>query len=103
MNDFPNLEAKVSALHSELTTLKDLIATGFQKVDNNFNVFKQDMSGIHKKIDTLTKSVEALGNTTNEGLEDVGGKIESLTEEISKISAVTRYGDEYNNLKAVNR
>lgn len=96
-----NIDAKVNALHNELSTLKELIAAGFQKVDNNFIAFKQDIDGIHKKIESLAKSIEALDNSTSNGLENVGIKIESLTDEISKISTVTRYADEYNNLKAV--
>ncbi len=95
------LDAKVSALQSEFASLKELIATGFQKAENNFSALKQDVDVTHKKLEALTKAVEELGNNTTVGLDDVGVKIESLTEEIQKIGTVTDYSAQFDNLKSI--
>ena len=92
-------ENKLSMLSTELSTLRDLIKGGFQKVENNFDVVKKDVESIHKKIEALTKRVEALDTTTSDGLSDVGMKIESLTDEITKIGAVTSYDELYKNME----
>lgn len=59
-----NMEAKISALSTELTRLKELLVIGFQKVDNNFEIVKVDFTSIQKKIDALTKEVEILKGAT---------------------------------------
>ena len=87
---------------SELHMLKEFIASGFKKVDHNFVVLKKEIDDINKQLDVINKKIEALGNSTSEGLEDVGVKIESLTEEIGKIGAVTKYDQEYKNLRQFN-
>ncbi len=85
-----------------LSNLKDLLLSGLQKVEGNFLVLKNDIEGIHKKIDALARRVEALDTTTSTGLDDVGGKIVSLSEEISKIAVVTGYAGQYDNMKGLN-
>jgi len=116
MSEQPNFEAKLGALSSDLSTLKDLIKAGFQKVENNFEVVKKDVELTHKKIEGLTqrieslekrveylsKNLESLDVTTSDGFTDVGMKIESLTDEIVKIGAVTSYDQQYKNMQGLN-
>lgn len=97
-----DLEQKVIALTTELNSLRVLISAGLQKVENNFEILHNDTRLIHKRLEVLTKEVENLGSSTNDGFDDVGTKIESLTEEISKIGEVTSYKDQFKNMKGIN-
>ncbi len=106
---FNTLAAEVATLKDTLSDMRTLILSGLQKVEGNFNVLKNDTAGIHKKIDALTRGVdtmssrvEALDSSTSTGFDDVGGKIVSLSEEISKIGAVTGYAGQYDNMKGLN-
>lgn len=87
---------------AEIQRLKDLLASGFAKADSNFESIKHELSVLHKKVDFLSKKVDLLESTTDEGLEDVGIKLENLTEEITKIGVVTKYDDQFQNLKGFN-
>lgn len=95
------LEKNVAHLTLELKDIKDLLATGFTKVSNNFTSIITEINSLHKKVDFLVKKVDLLEGSTNDGLEDVGLKLENLTEEITKISIVTKYSEEYNNLRKI--
>jgi len=79
------LEKNITHISQELKSLSDLIGTGFTKVDTNFNSIKNEINTLNTKIDLLTKKVDLLKGSTNEGFEDVGLKLENLTEEITKI------------------
>ena len=95
---FKDLENLISILNKELKDIKDLLGTGFTKVSNNFDSIVIQINTLHRKIDFLTKKVDLLEGTTNVGLEDVGLKLENLTDEITKISVVTRFSEEFENL-----
>ena len=56
---------------------------------------------LHQQVDILNKKVDSLKGDTHEGFEDVGLKLENLTEEISKIGKVTNYSEYFENLKAL--
>lgn len=103
------LETTVKALSGELSALKDLIVESFKKVENNFDVVGKKIDTTSKKVDLNSAKIEALTNklagldlTTTDGFQDVGIKLESLTEEIQKISVVTKYTEEWDNLKGMN-
>lgn len=91
------LESNLSTVSQELVSLKELIAGGFKKVDTNFLVVEKQLSSLEKKINEINFKVENLDTNTSTGLNDVGNKIESLSDEISKISEVTRYDEMYKN------
>ncbi len=101
MDKIEELDKQLSGLTHDFKAIKDLLATGLTKVGNNFESIITQINALHKKIDFLTKKVDLLEGTTNVGLEDVGLKLENLTEEITKISVVTRYGEEFDNLKGI--
>lgn len=102
------LEKSIIHLSAELKEVKELIGAGFKKVSTNFDSIKKEIDSLHLKVDILGKKFDSLGKkfdslegNTTEGFEGVGLKLENLTEEISKISMVTRYEDEFNNLKII--
>lgn len=89
-----SLESNFVSLNSELRKIKELLTSSFTKMDTNFASIKKELDTLHIKVDLLQVK-------TSDGLDNVGVKIENLTEEIGKINIVTKYGDEYNNLKSV--
>ena len=97
-----SLEKNLFTLSKEIIEVKELIGKGFQKVANNFDVIKKGIDSLHFKVDLLNKKVDSLEGSTSEGLEDVGLKLENLSEEISKINTVTQYDKQFDNLKGFN-
>ncbi len=95
------LEKNVSHLSNELKEIKELIGAGFVKVVNNFDSIKEEIDLLHSKVDSLNKKVDLLEGNTKDGLEDVGLKLENLSDEISKISKVTGYDEVYDNMKVI--
>jgi hypothetical protein len=95
------LELSISAIAGDLKVVKDAIAAGFTKVDTNFAVVGREIKHLHHQVDILNKKVDSLKGDTHEGFEDVGLKLENLTEEISKIGKVTHYSEYFENLKAL--
>ncbi len=96
------LEGNLVQLTKEIGDLKDLIGSGFLKVTNNFDTVKKEIDSLHKKVDFLHKKVDALEGSTTDGFDGVGVKLDSLSDEISKIGIITKYTEEYNNLKGLN-
>lgn len=96
-----SLEENLTTLSKELVGLKELIATSFKKVDSNFTVITGKLNTLEKGLKDLNYKVDNLDGNTNKGFTDVGGKIESLTEEIQKISIVTQYDQMYVNQKGL--
>lgn len=94
-----HLEKAVSVVHGEITDLKELLASGFKKVESNFDSVKTQVDSLNGSLRILNAKVDSLKGSTDEGFGSVGLKLENLTEEISKISEVTRYSQEYDNLK----
>lgn len=96
-----SLENNINTLSKELVELKELIASSFKKVDSNFNIVTSKLSTLEKKVGELNYKIDNLDGNTNKGFNDVGGKIETLTEEIQKISEVTKYDEMYKNQKGL--
>ena len=92
-----NLEANLATVSKELVSLKELIAASFTKVDANFGVVSKNLVSLEKQIKELNFKLQNLDSTTASGLNEVGNKIESLTEEISKTGAVTKYDEMFKN------
>lgn len=93
---------KLEQITKELGELGSAIQAGFTKVDSNFGAVKTQIDALQKKVDNLTKEVEKLKGDTSDGLETVGVKLESLTEEIQKIALVTDYDKQIENLRGFN-
>jgi predicted nucleic acid-binding Zn-ribbon protein len=88
-----NLEINLSTLSKEFLSLKEAIAAGFKKVDTNFASIGSRLASLEKQVKELNFKVANLDTNTSSGLNEVGTKIESLTEEINKISVVTKYDE----------
>jgi prophage DNA circulation protein len=114
------LEDNLSTVSVELVALKSLIASSFMKVEANFSVVSRNLAVIEKNIKTLNFKVDNLDNieksiktlnfkldnldtSTSSGLSEVGTKIESLTEEIIKIGAVTKYDEMFKNQQGLSK
>ncbi len=104
-----SLENIVKHITEELTSLRHTIGDGLKKVESNFDVLVKKVDGTNKKVDINSNKIDLLSNkldgldtSTTDGLSEVGVKLESLTEEIQKISVVTKYTEEYDNLKGLN-
>ena len=96
-----SLQSAISLLSKELKESLEPISNGFKKVDSNFDSIKKEIALLNAKLEILTKKVDQLKGTTNEGLESVGLKLENLTDEISKINTVTQYDDLFKNMKGL--
>ena len=62
---------------------------------------KKEIDLLHSKVELLTAKVNTLNSNTNDGFGEVGLKLVDLTEEISKISVVTSYDEQYKNMKGL--
>jgi archaellum component FlaC len=93
------LEKNITHISQELKSLTDLIGTGFTKVDTNFNSIKKEINMLNSKVEVLTQKVDMLKGSTNDGFDTVGFQLVDLKEEISKISVVTNYEEQFNDLK----
>jgi len=82
-----NLENLLQIVITNINATRQFIATGFNKIDDNF-------TSIHQKIDQLS------GDTDN-NLEKVHLTLSSIQEEISKINTVTNYDELVANMKLV--
>ena len=100
-NRIEQIESTLYTNTTELKSLGDLIAKGFTKVDTNFDSIGKEIRQIHAQIDMLNKKIDALKGDTNEGFDDVGLKLENLTEEISKIGKVINYEEYFKNLQLI--
>jgi len=96
------LEDNLSELSKEVVELKALLSTGLQKVSNNFAAIIKEVGIINNKIDLANKNIETLKGNTDGGFEVVGLKLDNLSDEISKIGAVTNYDEQYKNLEGLN-
>lgn len=95
------LETAIRAIQSDLKTIGDVISTGFKKVDINFESVGKEIRHLHGQIDVIHKKVDLLRGDTTEGFEDVGAKLDNLTEEITKIGTVTHYDEYFKNMKSI--
>jgi predicted nucleic acid-binding Zn-ribbon protein len=96
------LENNIATISKELVELKELIASSFKKVDSNFTIVTGKLLVLERKVGELTYKIDNLDGSTSKGFNDVGGKIETLTEEIQKISVVTKYDEMFKNQKGLN-
>lgn len=87
------LESNLKTVSKEFLEIKNLTVSVLNKIDLNFQVLDSKLEGLEKNLADLTHKVDNLDSHTSTGLNDVGTKIESLTDEISKISKVTGYED----------
>lgn len=88
-------------LEKRIEVLEEVLTAGFKKVDLNFEALGKEIRQIHGQIEVLNKKVDLLRGDTSEGFDDVGSKLENLSQEISKIGLVTNYNEEYSNLKTI--
>jgi hypothetical protein len=85
-----SLENNIITLSTEFVELKGLIAASFVKIDRNFTIVTSKLSPLERKLNDLTFTVNNLDGNTAKGFGEVGGKLDLLTEEIQKISLVTK-------------
>lgn len=90
------IESNITELGKEIKEIKDLIAAGYKSANNNFESLNKELAILHKKIDSLK-------GDTGKGFDSVGVQLETLTNEISKIDSVTRYGEEFKNSDFINK
>lgn len=96
------LEKSVLAIDAEIKAVGQAITAGFKKTDTNFEHIVKEIASIHRDLDRLNKKVDDLKGDTHDGFEDVGMKLENLTDEIVKIGKVTGYDETFENLKGLN-
>lgn len=103
-----SIETKISVLNDEINNLSKHIVAGFTKVENNFEIIRKELNQLNSKndsigsaVDEIKNSLQSLEGATNEGFGTVEFKLETLTDEISKIGAVTNYDQHYSNLKII--
>lgn len=94
-------EGNQPEMSAEIAGLSQVIELGFTKVEANFESVKREIDNLHKKVETLIRKVDALEGNTNDSFEEVGLKLETLSEEKLKIGTVTEYDQQFGNLSAV--
>jgi uncharacterized coiled-coil protein SlyX len=82
-----HLEESVSALLKHIKDINFAVASGFEKVDKNF--------------ETVIEDIKAIRGRSNATLETVEVKLEDLTVEIKKINDVSGYDDIFANNKGL--
>jgi hypothetical protein len=102
MDKLEIVEKSLNLLSEELKAIRESVSAGFVKVNANFTVISNRLISLEKQVRELNFKVDNLDGSTSKGLSEVGNKIESLTDEISKISAVTKYDEEFKNLQGFN-
>lgn len=95
------LETTVTSITEELVSLRHLLVTGLQKVDNNFEKLGKEINHLNGHVTELHQKVDLLRGDTNESLKSVDVTLEKLTEEIVKIGTVTNYEEYFKNMKAL--
>lgn len=96
------LEQSVKALNTELKELGEAISQGFSKTNSNFDNVSKQLLNLRQQLDLANKSIDYLKGETSEGFNEVGVKLETLTDEINKIGKVTGYDGMLENLKGFN-
>lgn len=89
-----SLESRVSVLTELIKGNHETIKLIVTLVDKRFDNVEDKLGKIQTELNTLTKSTETSFTT-------VGVQLGSIADELSKISATTRYEEEYENLKIV--
>lgn len=96
------IESKLEGFSGEIRSLGEIISAGFTKVNHNFDAVSKHIKTLSTQCEMLNTKLDQLKGDTTDGLEDVGTKLESLTEEIKKIGAVAGYDQQMTNLKGLN-
>lgn len=100
-NELQIIQKEVQNLNGEFSTLVQLVVSSLNKINGNFEFLNKKIDAIEGNIEEIKKSVKDLQGATSDGFVDVGGKLENLSDEISKIGKVTNYQAEWVNLKAI--
>ncbi|MDB5006532.1 MAG: hypothetical protein JWP45_925 [Mucilaginibacter sp.] len=95
------LEKLLGVLIADIRGTRSSISAGFEKIDNNFINIDKKFKKVDDDLILLRHAVDALSGQTDDDFKKVHVKLVSIKDEISKISSVTRYEEEYNNLKAI--
>ncbi len=96
------MERLIVALSCELKSLGEVISHGFVKANSNFESIEREVGSIRRELERLNCKVDQLKGETNDGFGVVGMKLETLTEEITKIGKVTGYEDAIKNAEGLN-
>lgn len=95
------LEKAFQQLTAELSSISGFIVDGFKKVDHNFDSIQSQINSLHKKLDSANQKLDKLEGNTIDGFDGVNVKLENLTDEIQKISNVTGYEGQIDNLNTL--
>lgn len=99
---FKSLESNLSKLLNEIVELKELFDSNFKKIDSNFQFINGQLAFLENDLKELNIKVGNLESIMSKRFYEVGGKIETLTEDIQKNSALTLYFEMYNNKHGLN-
>jgi len=96
------VEKKLDLLNKEFHEFKELTVSVLTKINSNFSIVVEKLAELDGRVSELSSKLDRLDDTTSLGLSNVGNRIESLTDEIAKISKVTGYDEIFNNQTKLN-
>ncbi len=89
------MENLLSAIAENLKETKNSIKTGFEKIDQNFDI-------IHTRIDSLSGFTNKGFEENSKNFKDVEFKLLNIKEEITNIGKVVGFEEQIANLRIVN-
>lgn len=100
--DIKELELKLSAFikstEDNFKSLVDIVTV----IDHNVKKLDKRTTDMEIKLELLERKVDLLHNDTSSGFGSVDNKLEDITDKLDQINIVTRFEDEYKNLKHLN-
>lgn len=102
-NLFISQQGQLGSLEGRIEDLKQVVIDINQQMLRSFKIVDQNFEALDKKIDTVDKKVDILISESNQGFEKVGGQLNELQEEVSKIQKVSNYSQEYENLLKISK
>lgn len=95
------VEGALTTVIGKIHDLSGSVASGFEKIDKNFNIVIGRLESVESRLDTIELALKEIRGNSTSSLETVEDKITCLTTEISKINEVTNYEGQFDNLKIV--
>lgn len=95
------LESALKHLIENTRSVHSAISDGLNKANGNFDKITTHLGKIDAELKVLSAKIDQLDGSTALGLDNVNVTLEDLKVEVSKINEVTRYTEEYANLKVV--
>ena len=99
-----SVQMLVGLVQNTHETLKEIVLKvdeNFAKIEERFAKMDERFAKIEDRLTRIENNLNILTKDTSSNFGSVEVKLDSITEELSKINATTGYEEEYKNLKIV--